>query len=136
MEGGPQGPPQNHQGLGPPRNPPAGSPALPLPQPPVGPGFPAYRGIMPPFVSLHLLPCFTVSYLLLISYPSTISYILPFCHLLSPTHLLLFATNHPLPLPTRLLLVSYYLFLISCLLSISPPTGNTFTSTDKPARSA
>ncbi|AWP21374.1 putative protein PRRC2A-like [Scophthalmus maximus] len=34
---------------GPPRNPPAGSPALPLPQPPVGPGFPQYRGIMPPF---------------------------------------------------------------------------------------
>lgn len=31
----------------------AGGPLLPspLPQPPVGPQFPAYRGIMPPFVS-------------------------------------------------------------------------------------
>ena len=47
--------PPNSQTHGPPRNPPAGSPALPLPQPPVGPGFPQYRGIMPPFVSLLLL---------------------------------------------------------------------------------
>uniref|UniRef100_A0A8D3BEX0 Proline-rich coiled-coil 2A n=1 Tax=Scophthalmus maximus TaxID=52904 RepID=A0A8D3BEX0_SCOMX len=41
---------------GPPRNPPAGSPALPLPQPPVGPGFPQYRGIMPPFMYPPYLP--------------------------------------------------------------------------------
>lgn len=35
----------------PPHGPPRGSPTLPLPQPPVGPQFPPYRGIMPPFVS-------------------------------------------------------------------------------------
>ncbi|KAM8884912.1 protein PRRC2A isoform 1-T3 [Synchiropus picturatus] len=45
--------PQAH---GPPRNPPAGSPALPLPQPPVGPGYPQYRGIMPPFMYPPFLP--------------------------------------------------------------------------------
>lgn len=57
MDGAAGVPPQNSQSHGPPRNPPAGSPALPLPQPPVGPGFPPYRGIMPPFVSFpsHLL---------------------------------------------------------------------------------
>lgn len=55
--GGQSGPPlhqqQNPQSHGPPRNPPASSPVLP--QPPVGPGFPQYRGIMPPFVSLLLV---------------------------------------------------------------------------------
>ncbi|XP_029022071.1 protein PRRC2A isoform X2 [Betta splendens] len=49
-------PSPNSQTHGPPRNPPAGSPALPLPQPPVGPGFPAYRGIMPPFMYPPYLP--------------------------------------------------------------------------------
>ncbi|XP_034016839.1 protein PRRC2A [Thalassophryne amazonica] len=49
-------PPQNSQSHGPPRNPPTGSPALPLPQPPVGPGFPPYRGIMPPFMYPPYLP--------------------------------------------------------------------------------
>ncbi|KAM8767318.1 protein PRRC2A isoform 3-T4 [Acanthopagrus schlegelii] len=48
--------PLNSQSHGPPRNPPAGSPALPLPQPPVGPGFPQYRGIMPPFMYPPYLP--------------------------------------------------------------------------------
>ncbi|XP_068188394.1 protein PRRC2A [Antennarius striatus] len=48
MDGAAGVPPPNSQSHGPPRNPPAGSPALPLPQPPVGPGFPQYRGIMPP----------------------------------------------------------------------------------------
>ncbi|XP_076864526.1 protein PRRC2A isoform X2 [Brachyhypopomus gauderio] len=47
---------QNPPLLGPPRNPPAGSPTLPLPQPPVGPQFPAYRGIMPPFMYPPYLP--------------------------------------------------------------------------------
>uniref|UniRef100_UPI003AAEDCDD protein PRRC2A n=1 Tax=Centroberyx gerrardi TaxID=166262 RepID=UPI003AAEDCDD len=56
VAGGGQVPPQNPQSHGPPRNPPAGSPALPLPQPPVGPGFPAYRGIMPPFMYPPYLP--------------------------------------------------------------------------------
>ncbi|KAG9335673.1 hypothetical protein JZ751_004325 [Albula glossodonta] len=41
---------------GPPRNPPAGSPALPLPQPPVAPQFQGYRGIMPPFMYPPYLP--------------------------------------------------------------------------------
>ncbi|KAL0962494.1 hypothetical protein UPYG_G00340740 [Umbra pygmaea] len=53
------GPPlqqQNPQSHGPPRNPPAGSPGLPLPQPPVGPGFPQYRGIMPSFMYTPYLP--------------------------------------------------------------------------------
>lgn len=50
MDGAAGVPLPNSQSHGPPRNPPAGSPALPLPQPPVGPGFPQYRGIMPPFV--------------------------------------------------------------------------------------
>uniref|UniRef100_A0AAY4BKF3 BAT2 N-terminal domain-containing protein n=1 Tax=Denticeps clupeoides TaxID=299321 RepID=A0AAY4BKF3_9TELE len=55
MEGAAGAPPlqqQNPPSHGPPRNPPAGSPALPLPQPPVGPQFPAYRGLMPPFMYL------------------------------------------------------------------------------------
>lgn len=77
VEGGPGGnvvmdgtvgaPPPNPQSHGPPRNPPAGSPALPLGQPPVGPGFPQYRGIVPPFVS--------------ISYGG---YVFCFCHLVLP----------------------------------------------------
>lgn len=50
MDGAAGIPSPNTQIPGPPRNPPAGSPALPLPQPPVGPGFPQYRGIIPPFV--------------------------------------------------------------------------------------
>uniref|UniRef100_A0A3B4GNU7 Proline rich coiled-coil 2A n=1 Tax=Pundamilia nyererei TaxID=303518 RepID=A0A3B4GNU7_9CICH len=53
MDGAAGVPPPNSQNHGPPRNPPAGSPALPLPQPPVGPGFPQYRGIIPPFVSMY-----------------------------------------------------------------------------------
>ncbi|XP_014032469.2 LOW QUALITY PROTEIN: protein PRRC2A [Salmo salar] len=56
--GGQSGPPlhqqQNPQSHGPPRNPPASSPVLP--QPPVGPGFPQYRGIMPPFMYPPYLP--------------------------------------------------------------------------------
>lgn len=52
VDGAAGAPPPNPQSHGPPRNPPAGSPALPLAQPPVGPGFPQYRGIMPPFVSI------------------------------------------------------------------------------------
>ncbi|CAK6965822.1 protein PRRC2A isoform X2 [Scomber scombrus] len=56
MDGAAGVPPQNSQSHGPPRNPPAGSPALPLPQPPVGPGFPQYRGIMPPFMYPPYLP--------------------------------------------------------------------------------
>ncbi|XP_026155538.1 protein PRRC2A isoform X1 [Mastacembelus armatus] len=56
MDGAAGVPPPNSQSLGPPRNPPAGSPALPLPQPPVGPGFPPYRGIMPPFMYPPYLP--------------------------------------------------------------------------------
>ncbi|KAI4880043.1 hypothetical protein NFI96_019912 [Prochilodus magdalenae] len=58
MEGAAGAPPlqQNPPSLGPPRNPPAGSPTLPLPQPPVGPQFPAYRGIMPPFMYPPYLP--------------------------------------------------------------------------------
>lgn len=59
MEGAAGGPPlqqPNPSSLGPPRNPPASSPALPLPQPPVGPQFPPYRGIMPPFVSVSHSP--------------------------------------------------------------------------------
>ncbi|KAL4629617.1 protein PRRC2A-like isoform X1 [Arapaima gigas] len=47
---------QNPPSHGPPRNPPANSPGLPLPQPPVGPQFPAYRGIMPPFMYPPYLP--------------------------------------------------------------------------------
>nr|XP_061808854.1 protein PRRC2A-like [Nerophis lumbriciformis] len=53
MDGAAGVPPQNSQSHVPPRNPPAGSPALPLPQPAVGPGFPPFRGIMPPFVSMY-----------------------------------------------------------------------------------
>ncbi|XP_067352944.1 protein PRRC2A isoform X3 [Channa argus] len=56
MDGTAGVPPPNSQTLGPPRNPPAGSPALPLPQPPVGPGFPPYRGIMPPFMYPPYIP--------------------------------------------------------------------------------
>ncbi|XP_054873543.1 protein PRRC2A isoform X2 [Amphiprion ocellaris] len=56
MDGAAGVPPPNAQNHGPPRNPPAGSPALPLPQPPVGPGFPQYRGIMPPFMYPPYLP--------------------------------------------------------------------------------
>nr|XP_046191411.1 protein PRRC2A-like isoform X1 [Oncorhynchus gorbuscha]XP_046191412.1 protein PRRC2A-like isoform X1 [Oncorhynchus gorbuscha] len=57
--GGQAGPPplqqqQNLQSHGLPRNPPAGSPGLP--QPPMGPGFPQYRGIMPPFMYPPFLP--------------------------------------------------------------------------------
>ncbi|XP_026875554.2 protein PRRC2A isoform X1 [Electrophorus electricus] len=47
---------QNPPSHGPPRNPPAGSPTLPLPQPPVGPQFPPYRGIIPPFMYPPYLP--------------------------------------------------------------------------------
>ncbi|XP_077599168.1 protein PRRC2A isoform X1 [Stigmatopora nigra] len=56
MEGAAGVPPQNSQSHVPPRNPPAGSPALPLPQPPVGPGFPQFRGIIPPFMYQTYLP--------------------------------------------------------------------------------
>ncbi|XP_041665468.1 protein PRRC2A isoform X1 [Cheilinus undulatus] len=56
MDGAAGAPPPNSQSHGPPRNPPAGSPALPGPQPPVGPGFPQYRGIMPPFMYPPYLP--------------------------------------------------------------------------------
>ncbi|GAA6235558.1 protein PRRC2A-like isoform X1 [Lates japonicus] len=56
MDGAAGVPPSNSQNHGLPRNPPAGSPALPLPQPPVGPGFPPYRGIMPPFMYPPYLP--------------------------------------------------------------------------------
>uniref|UniRef100_A0A3P8VW70 Proline-rich coiled-coil 2A n=1 Tax=Cynoglossus semilaevis TaxID=244447 RepID=A0A3P8VW70_CYNSE len=56
MDGAAGIPTPNSQSHGPPRNPPAGSPALPLPQPPVGPGFPAYRGIIPPFMYPPYLP--------------------------------------------------------------------------------
>lgn len=68
MDGAAGVPPQNSQSHGPPRNPPAGSPALPLPQPPVGPGFPQYRGIMPPFVSLisgKYFNCYTIIHILI-----------------------------------------------------------------------
>nr|XP_046272861.1 protein PRRC2A isoform X2 [Scatophagus argus] len=56
MDGAAGVPPPNSQSHVPPRNPPSGSPALPLPQPPVGPGFPQYRGIMPPFMFPPYLP--------------------------------------------------------------------------------
>ncbi|KAM9384144.1 protein PRRC2A [Pholidichthys leucotaenia] len=56
MDGAAGVPPQSSQTHGPPRNPPAGSPSLPLPQPPVGPGFPPYRGIMPTFMYSPYLP--------------------------------------------------------------------------------
>uniref|UniRef100_A0A8C3G0D5 Proline-rich coiled-coil 2A n=1 Tax=Cyclopterus lumpus TaxID=8103 RepID=A0A8C3G0D5_CYCLU len=55
MDGAAGVPTPNSQSHGPPRNPPAGSPALPLPQPP-GPGFPQYRGIIPPFMYPPYLP--------------------------------------------------------------------------------
>lgn len=57
-------PTPNSQSHGPPRIPSAGNPVLPLPQPPVGPGFPQYRGIMPPFVSISLLYFFFLRYIL------------------------------------------------------------------------
>lgn len=67
MDGAAGAPPSNPQSHGPPRNPPAGSPALPLGQPPVGPGFPQYRGIMPPFVSVsHGAYCFCCRHVLFI----------------------------------------------------------------------
>lgn len=50
MEGAAGAPLLQNPTHGLPRNPPAGSPTLPLPQP-VGPQFPPYRGILPPFVS-------------------------------------------------------------------------------------
>nr|XP_057903193.1 protein PRRC2A isoform X2 [Doryrhamphus excisus] len=56
MDGAAGVPPQSSQSHVPPRNPPAGSPALPLPQPPVGPGFPQFRGILPPFMYPPYLP--------------------------------------------------------------------------------
>ncbi|XP_028316706.1 protein PRRC2A isoform X2 [Gouania willdenowi] len=56
MDGAAGIPIPNSQAHGPPRNPPAGSPSLPLPQPPVGPGFPPYRGIMTPFMYAPYLP--------------------------------------------------------------------------------
>lgn len=55
MDGAAGVPPQN-QSHGLQRNPPAGGPAMPLPQPPVGPGFAPYRGIMPPFMYPPYLP--------------------------------------------------------------------------------
>lgn len=55
MDGAAGVPTPNSQSHGPPRIP-AGNPVLPLPQPPVGPGFPQYRGIMPPFVSTAMFP--------------------------------------------------------------------------------
>lgn len=53
MDGAAGVPTPNSQSHGPPRIPTAGNPVLPLPQPPVGPGF-QYRGIMAPFVSISL----------------------------------------------------------------------------------
>lgn len=56
MEGAAGAPPiqqQNASSHGPPRTPPTSNPALPLPQPTIGPQFQAYRGIMPPFVSMY-----------------------------------------------------------------------------------
>ncbi|KAJ8000405.1 hypothetical protein DPEC_G00204480 [Dallia pectoralis] len=47
---------QNPPSHVPPRIPPTGSPGLPQPQPPVGPGFPQYRGIMPSFMYTPYLP--------------------------------------------------------------------------------
>ncbi|KAA0710598.1 Protein PRRC2A HLA-B-associated transcript 2 [Triplophysa tibetana] len=52
--GAPPVPQQNASSLGQPRNPPTTNPALP--QPPVGPQFQAYRGIMPPFMYPPYLP--------------------------------------------------------------------------------
>lgn len=62
MDGAAGVPTPNSQSHGPPRIPPTGNPVLPLPQPPVGPGFPQYRGIMPPFVSISL-PYFLLLFL-------------------------------------------------------------------------
>ncbi|XP_061838618.1 protein PRRC2A [Nerophis lumbriciformis] len=56
MDGAAGVPPQNLQSQVPPRNPPAGSPALTLPQPAVGPGFSQFRGILPPFMYPPYLP--------------------------------------------------------------------------------
>lgn len=52
--GAPLIPQQNASSHGLPRTPSTSNPALPLPQPPIGPQFQAYRGIMPPFVSLNI----------------------------------------------------------------------------------
>ncbi|XP_051527664.1 protein PRRC2A-like isoform X2 [Myxocyprinus asiaticus] len=49
-------PHQNVSSHGPPRAPPTSNPALPLPQPPIGPQFQAYRGIMPSFMYPPYLP--------------------------------------------------------------------------------
>ncbi|TRZ01359.1 hypothetical protein DNTS_033248 [Danionella cerebrum] len=49
-------PQQNASSHGPPRTSPTSNPALPLPQPPIGPQFQAYRGIMPPFMYPPYLP--------------------------------------------------------------------------------
>ncbi|XP_059365890.1 protein PRRC2A-like isoform X1 [Carassius carassius] len=59
MEGAAGAPPipqQNASSHGPPRTSPSSNPALPLPQPPIGPQFQAYRGIMPPFMYPPYLP--------------------------------------------------------------------------------
>ncbi|XP_047671648.1 protein PRRC2A isoform X1 [Tachysurus fulvidraco] len=55
MEGAAGAPLLQNPTHGLPRNPPAGSPTLPLPQP-VGPQFPPYRGILPPFMFPPYLP--------------------------------------------------------------------------------
>ncbi|XP_051991604.1 protein PRRC2A-like isoform X1 [Xyrauchen texanus] len=54
--GAPPIPPQNASSHGLPRTPSTSNPALPLPQPPIGPQFQAYRGIMPPFMYPPYLP--------------------------------------------------------------------------------
>ncbi|XP_059412689.1 protein PRRC2A [Carassius carassius] len=54
--GAPPIPQQNASTHGPPRTSPTGNPALPFPQPPIGPQFQAYRGIMPPFMYPPYLP--------------------------------------------------------------------------------
>ncbi|KAK7124804.1 hypothetical protein R3I94_019007 [Phoxinus phoxinus] len=59
MEGAAGAPPipqQNASSHGLSRSPSTGNPALPLPQPPIGPQFQAYRGIMPPFMYPPYLP--------------------------------------------------------------------------------
>ncbi|XP_016327846.1 protein PRRC2A-like isoform X1 [Sinocyclocheilus anshuiensis] len=59
MEGAAGAPPipqQNASSHGPPRTSPTSNPALPLPHPPIGPQFQAYRGIMPPFMYPPYLP--------------------------------------------------------------------------------
>ncbi|KAG1947329.1 protein PRRC2A [Pimephales promelas] len=59
MEGAAGAPPipqQNASSHGLSRNPSTSNPALPLPQPPIGPQFQAYRGIIPPFMYSPYLP--------------------------------------------------------------------------------